>query len=140
MDNLLELADRIETGEATNANIIRVLQLIPPHPCDERSFKEHMERHDYGTAWIAHRSFWHESNAPNYLTSLDAARALHDAVLPPDRYITIDQNSSGYSVYITEYTEEAPVCIGDGRVERDNPAAAWVAAILRAKAEEKANE
>ena len=67
--------------------------------------------------------------------SLDAAKALHDALLPKDRCVLLEQNFFSWTCHITEYRDEGPACVGQG-TSLTSPAAAWVAAILRAKAEE----
>lgn len=76
----------------------------------------------------------------DYLTSLDAAKALHDAVLPGwDWFISNSTN-------LGDGRNEAEICNVDaGKIDGDvytgfneaSPAAAWVAAILRAKGSEK---
>lgn len=67
------------------------------------------------------------------LTSLDAAKALHDAVLPGFK-VKIHELSTGYfGVRVTNV--DWVYCMGRGG-RSGSPAAAWVAAILRAKASE----
>lgn len=68
--------------------------------------------------------------------SLDAAKALHDAVLPGWGYCISDPISAGEDSFYVEVFQPHRVsgCRTCGRAT--SPAAAWVAAILRAKAEE----
>ena len=84
----------------------------------------------------------------NFLTFLDAAQALHDAVLPGWYVIHAGQNpislSWFWAIGCSANHPDAEVVDGghycknyDG--EASNPAAAWVAAILRAKAQEETN-
>lgn len=123
MSNLLELAGRIEDGLAENHEIVFALRLLPP--CDKRSFEDHMQKHDYETAWIAHRSFWHNDNVPDYLTSLDAAKKLHTVVLFDEDYSLGVSDGECSASIDTEYSSFP--------AGGDTLAAAWVAAILKAK-------
>lgn len=64
----------------------------------------------------------------NPLTSQDAAQALHDAVLPGwGVNLEFEDNHANCEVYSIR---------GKGRGNASAPTAAWVAAILRAKAQE----
>lgn len=77
---------------------------------------------------------WHDAmNA--YLGSLDAAKALHDAVLGPDWSICITLGAAFWDVDLTHY----PYRDEDRRKDWDvtvgpesNPARAWLLAILDA--------
>jgi hypothetical protein len=95
-DELLKLADRVEAGEVTSEDFFMQFGV---------------------STWMN----WNEA-----LTSLDAAKALHDAVLPGWSWNINDDFSA------TLFDINSIAARGEGK----NPAAAWVAAILRAKAEE----
>lgn len=71
--------------------------------------------------------------AKRYTTSLDAAKALHDAVLPGKDYRlgSFGAGENHWAVVFTGVDGEYVECRA-----APTPAAAWVAAILRAKAEE----
>jgi hypothetical protein len=96
MTDLLKLVERVETGEIIGMSVVSALGLR------DMVFPD------------------------NPLTSLDAAKALHDAVLPDWDWIA----SKGDALVISLDHQHRE----SGRA--DNPAAAWVAAILRAKASE----
>ena len=70
---------------------------------------------------------------PTYvLTSLDAAKSLHDAVLPGWFWsIHVSDGTDMSQAIVSKWSEDA-----EYRSSAPTPAAAWVAAILRAKAEE----
>jgi len=114
--NLAELADRVEAGDMSKGL-----------------------HYDIETALV---DSWTWIDPRLLEGSLDAAKALHDAVLP-GWWWTVTHNgmvnvfTSNYTCDTTEYrdgTEEFRVLSGASAMgDADNPAAAWVVAILRAK-------
>lgn len=103
---LLDLANRVEAGEIGTATEVY---------------------HALGQMALVHASVVSKS--------LDAAKALHDAVLPGWRYIVSDSTLAGDKAAEVEiyYVENGRL---GGLAHGGSPAAAWVAAILRAKASE----
>ena len=112
MVDLLELAERIEAGEDGRLIHLHIWELLK-RP---------------------------EAIPTPFLTSLDAAKALHDAVLPKGWRIDI-QFCAGRWFVITSNDIYLGPAKGWGKQgsgeHKTNPAAAWVAAILRAKAQEE---
>ena len=89
------------------------------------------DNEEYWFCWVENL----EENVPDYLSSLDAAKALHDAALNTGdwwhwevKYV----NGNCFAEVARAGTDPQPSYQG----EAPTPAAAWVSAILRAKAEE----
>ena len=95
------------------------------------ALREQVEAGDHRVGmWDAVRSPLHP-HAPEYarqafLGSLDAAKALHEALLPGWKW---DVNTAGASVFMMAHPHD-----GNAHGHRDdtNPARAWLIAILRA--------
>ena len=100
---LAELITKVEAGEAT-----------------------------YPHGWTFYDVFPHDKNfarvQDSYNGSLDAAKELHEAVLPGWRYM-ITHGPSGDTVVVAERLGVDVDTIG---VALDNPARAWLLAILKA--------
>lgn len=119
---LLDLADRVDAGEA-----------------DDREVMDHLFKskviHD---RVIGDERVWLVGPIVQWplrhiLTSLDAAQALHDAVLPGWSFHIGGNVVGSASVLVASlYDGVGPILEGKGNAP--TPAAAWVAAILRAKA------
>lgn len=109
--NLLELAERIESGKKVFADdLYLAIKLV-----------------HFDLLGVPSTCFIDVLDG-----SLDAANALHDAVLPGCEWnVYLDEGVYGVNIYTPQ---------GDGETfslecgQAPNPAAAWVAAILRAKA------
>jgi hypothetical protein len=120
---LLELADRVEAGECCAS-----IHNIP----EKGSLPGDIKNATGGQSLIVHHAL---------KGSLDAAKALHEAVLPGWEWFistTIELTDAGgerWSEVFVRYFDGDP---NEGyKGTANNPAAAWVAAILRAKAQEK---
>ena len=137
--NLLDLAGRIEAGENIAHEIVAALNnaIVKPYPPST----------DFGPS--ARWQFWskdgqhflgNERKLPVFdLGSLDAAKALHDAELPGWRCeLRESYDGTWWDCHLTKRNEDFDEC---GYVSTESgvasAAAAWVSAILRAKAEEE---
>ena len=117
MDDLLKLAKRVEAGEITGHDLYM-------------AFNAHtgeIEKSD----WVA----WRDA-----IKSLDAAKALHDAVLPGwlvrlqfSNATATGDRGFAYATVKPDNVIRSPVP-AEKTGKAYNPAAAWVAAIIRAKA------
>jgi hypothetical protein len=119
-NELLKLADRVEAGEADPFDVLDGL-----YPSLEA--KACPAYNDIRCGAIA------------FLTHLDAAKSLHDAVCHTWWWeVTGGQGDpdEGPQWYSASVSDAKPVDSTQTFGEASNPAAAWVAAILRAKAEE----
>lgn len=108
---LLALAERVEKGELNRSLIIEVNDALLdgdyyPGPTNEALVNG----------------------------SLDAAKALHDAVLPGWTFQVAHGEGNAAALVSPIFDGTGPILDGTGSAP--TPAAAWVAAILRAKAEE----
>jgi hypothetical protein len=122
MSDLLALADRVEAGEDVAAEIVAALQSIPTSAIE-------VVDHDYGHCWrVDEPDDFRYEEIPAYTSSLDAAKALHDAVLGPKWLFVIGHRNA--TVYMALKSYGANNC---------PPAVAWVSCILRAKAGEQDN-
>lgn len=109
-EELLKLADQVERGEATEYDIWQAL------PCYE-----------------------HDDLCNPVLESLDCAKKLHDAMLPEWwGKVEIGNCQLPFEVGIERWGGTIENSKDNKRIQGKaaNPAAAWVAAILRAKAQE----
>lgn len=106
MIDLIKLAERVEAEESLSYN-----EILTP----------------FGIDWA---SWAQEMRSP--VISLDAAKVLHDAVLPGWDYLEMKSpTKERYTVKIREWFSSTT---GEVKGIASSPAAAWVAAILRAKA------
>lgn len=135
MSDLLELAERVANGEATNSEVDALLRVgvfnTPMYarnnfPAWRAKSPEQVEVvHSDGTGGV----WW---SCDKFLTSLDAAKRLHDLVLPGEDYSLGVSDGEFSASIVTEYC--------DFPATGDTLAAAWVAAILKAKAASSDNE
>jgi len=119
MTALLKLAERVEAGEATQVEVCGALGF------DGETSNFNNPDHV--------RNFRHQRLVEVSLEgSLDAAKTLHDAVLPEELKPRICQTTVGWTVYMI-VGHNGIVAAG----KANHPAAAWIAATLRAKANDK---
>jgi len=109
MTDLLKLAERVEAGELGSQLCWRIAEALGTYSDIGR------ERVEYALDG-----------------SLDAAKTLHDAVLPEELKPRICQTTVGWTVYMI-VGHNGIVAAG----KANHPAAAWIAATLRAKANDK---
>lgn len=94
------------------------------------------------TDWDISKALGHDNERIAILVSkilqgsLDAAKALHDSVLPGWTVEKIEERSDIKTWWVKLGTGSRTACFG----ETKEPSAAWVTAILRAKAWEIENE
>ena len=126
---LLDLADRVEAGDNVRDDVLRALGWkIESSRISKKITHCRTPDNKYAGPY---------RELPDFLTSLDATKALHDAVLLGwgwtfDAILPMEVEACVYP------TNCAPERITIGR--SPIPAAAWVAAILRAKAGEQNDE
>ena len=114
MTDLNELAARVEAGESLlNPTIAEVALDL-----------------SYDEAWR-----WEQANG-RPLDSLDAAKALHDAVLTGWRLVALweSEKAKDRPWWGAKLGRDEPYKVMPSVVGVSSPAAAWVTAILRAKA------
>ena len=107
MTDLLKLADRVEAGES------------------------HFTFHMHVRKTLGVEGLVGTYNDTNFTGSLDAAKDLHDLVLPGWTLYSLHQRPDDW--FVSLYTLKGHAW---SNAEAPTPAAAWVAAILRAKAGE----
>ena len=121
--DLLKLAERVEAGETVrDTEIVKALALSPKLGGMVALF----------SAQLIVGAIFDEGEIPagfSFIRHLDAAKALHDAVLP-GWDIVLDLDSATYNYCCVSTLG------GEGTATALTPAAAWVAATLRAKAGE----
>ena len=129
MTDLLTLADRVEAGED-------VIYDLCAEIAKELLHSEFTRDHIVGPEWLYQYADKSWGPMRRFTESLDAAQALHDAVLPGWLIdINFTKTESTVEVYKSNVHEDGyTYCfIVSGIGKAPTPAAAWVAAILRAK-------
>lgn len=87
----------------------------------------------------AHNQFSFHKILPSVHGSLDAAKALHDAVLPGWHVDQMGERDGGWRVVLGRHDGSVKRNYPDGIV-KDNPARAWLIAILNALISEQENQ
>ena len=143
MTDLNKLAERVEAGEVTNPEISVALHLPP---ANAEAWIKNWNNYEILSATrvvLKHNDGSNGANwaAPNFLRSLDAAKALHNAVLPGWRVASMweDEKAKDRPWWGVKLCRDEPYLMMPSVLGAPNPAAAWVAAILRAKAQDKPN-
>lgn len=136
MTNLLKLAERIEAGEANNAEIAIVLRQFPKtSPWIDKNFPQWGVRGS-NSVHVVHSdgktgAYW---TTEHYLTSLDAAQAMHENVVPEWKvsHAFWDEERAEFNLTRKERVGDEPTNrYAGGKAKK--PAQAYMAAILRAK-------
>lgn len=134
MTDLMELAKRVEAGDADNSDIAVALRVVPSDAADwAKDWEGPFRRLSKTKVCLVHSDGTNGVNwtVPRFKTSLDAAKSLHDAVLPGWHVRLSNRGDKDGDARISETSENGvPEHYG---YSSNGTAAAWVAAILRAK-------
>lgn len=89
LQNLLERVERAQGPDRELDTAIAFVTCFRPDEKHDRlgSFAAHEAKHGYAAAWIAHRPWHGDWSIPVYTTSIDAALALVQLVLPGSAYV-----------------------------------------------------
>lgn len=135
MTDLTSLIARLEQAESGSrewdAEIAFAIEWLPvgPSKLHQESFVDHMNKHGYWKAWMAHAPWRHEWLIPAFTTSLDEA-----ITLVPDGWLLIALGSSVATGFAPGPSEVTLISMDDEVAARANThALALASAALKAR-------